>query len=139
VQLFDTANNFVRCVENVFGDGILNRGLWPPRSLDLLPCDIWWSGRRSLLHNHSTLFTVRYFTLPTAAGTSLSIIAILPLVLPFLHLLQHLQVGVPHIFLSVLKCSTSTHWMLWPATFILSDVRADFRVVCLCLLRESFV
>lgn len=109
VQLFDAANKFVRCVGNVFGDGILISGLWPPRSLDLHPCDFWWSGLRSLQHSPSTLFMVRYFTLPTAAGTSLNIVAILPLVLPFLDLLQHLQVGVPHIFLSVSNCPTRTH------------------------------
>jgi len=33
----------------------LNKGLWPPRSLGLHPCEFCWSGRRNLLHSHSTL------------------------------------------------------------------------------------
>ena len=36
-----TANNSVRCLQSVFGDRIISRGLWPPYSPDLNPCDFY--------------------------------------------------------------------------------------------------
>jgi hypothetical protein len=91
VQLFDTADNFVRCVE------ICTRAIFDGADDEVCytaPVPFLWCGISPY---------------PLADGTSLNIIPILHLVLPFLNLLQHHQLGVPHIFLNVLIRSTRTH------------------------------
>ena len=44
-----TANDTMLELTNIFGDCILSRGLWPPRSPDLNPCDLYlWDKLKSV-------------------------------------------------------------------------------------------
>jgi hypothetical protein len=39
-----TANNSMVALHEVFGERVISRGLWPPRSPDLNPCDFYLWG-----------------------------------------------------------------------------------------------
>jgi hypothetical protein len=39
-----TANNSMVALDEVFGERVISRGLWPPRSHDLNPCDFYLWG-----------------------------------------------------------------------------------------------
>jgi hypothetical protein len=40
-----TARNSLNAIFDVFGDRVFSEGLWPPRSPDLTPCDLYLWGR----------------------------------------------------------------------------------------------
>ena len=48
-----TANNTMRCLQNVFGRRLISKGLWPPRSPDLSPPDfyLWGAMKGSVYRN----------------------------------------------------------------------------------------